>query len=300
VDNHAHVFVGVVTVDSYASGQKYYSVWTVSANNGAVSAPWPASSDAVARYSDVPSAMVANSSGEVASAAFLCGYQPLSFSYLSLWRFGSNQNAQFTTNVSLGYGSNTVRSVGLDTNGDVYLAMKSEVQKFNSTGQLWSATTEAPPQVMAVDDSGAAIIAGMNWYGANGNGYIYGVTPTNCVIQKFANDSTLLWTVTNSFITTPQLADLSANYGWRVAGVGAGTSGSGPDVFITSPAAVISATNRITIARDPASTNQIILSWSSGTLLETTNLFDGSWVTNSSMSPLTNMAIEPQKFYRLK
>ena len=37
-----------------------------------------------------------------------------------------------------------------------------------------------------------------------------------------------------------------------------------------------------------------------GTLLETTNLGTGPWVTNSAVSPFTNGIMGPQRFYRLK
>jgi hypothetical protein len=49
---------------------------------------------------------------------------------------------------------------------------------------------------------------------------------------------------------------------------------------------------------------KIVLTWSGGVLLESTNLANGgAWTTNSSAtSPLTNTpsAIAPMKFYRVK
>lgn len=43
----------------------------------------------------------------------------------------------------------------------------------------------------------------------------------------------------------------------------------------------------------------LVLSWSSGVLLESTNLL-GPWTTNNSTSPFTNTVVGPQKFYRVQ
>lgn len=44
----------------------------------------------------------------------------------------------------------------------------------------------------------------------------------------------------------------------------------------------------------------VVLSWPQGTLLETTNLVTGPWVTNTAVSPFTVVPDAPQKFYRLR
>jgi len=304
VDNRGHVFVGEVKIDYFPSSSAccYYSVWTISADNGSVSAPWPADSSALAKGTvSVPSAMGVNSSGEVACVAYLCGYMSLAPAYLSLWRFGSNQNAQFTTNIRTGAYYTSIKSVGLDTNGSIYVTLKSDLCKYNSSGQLWSTTPTATPSSMDVYPSGDVILAESTSAGV-------------CIVEEYASDSTLRWTVTCPNAMTPQIVGLSKVKRWpipgvspdlrrwQVAGLGAGNSGVGPDVFVLFEVALDLAdptTNRVAIAKDSASSNNVILSWTSGTLIETTNLFDGSWIPNPSASPFTNTVIGPKKFYRL-